>query len=566
MLGPSVLLILADDVGVGDAQRMPSVRALAGQGINFTDAHSSPLCSPSRYALLSGNSPLRQNRGGGWGPDLESAFANGQRSIATVLQEAGFRTGFFGKWGIGGLPRGLNLSKIPLPIDRRSWMLSPAAAEWGKIQGPAEFGFDTSYWMASGIQAPPYAWFANDRLVGDPAVDGRIWRTATLEEPRGVSVTGLFEGGGGPSHFPELQAEFEGAQSANGMQDWRSYDHDPIILEHARKFLRGVDRNKPFFLQISTAAAHGPLTPPRELNGVRIAGVSDSPHSDMIHELDLLVSHIVQELSELERLESTLVIFTSDNGGTACELQCIDSFRAPTLAVWTRNNPCNASLPPCIESSGSLRGHKGSPHEGGHRVPMIWRWDARLPRAVAFDGLIAHTDLFRTLLSFAGIPIEPSGQQALDSLDFSPVLTAPVEQWPSAPPTRAGLLTSLSTCRKGLSMRHGTLKLIVHPDFSAQYPTSQLPFQLELYDLHTDLAEANNLLEPGGGESSPDVHRVKMANALLAEATRELDQMSSIMSGERGRSVRSCINLLSRACAKLPFCSSVNGTADKTRH
>ena len=47
-----------------------------------------------------------------------------------------------------------------------------------------------------------------------------------------------------------------------------------------------------------------------------------------------------------------------------------------------------------------------------------------------------------------------------------------------------------------------------------------MPFQLELYDLHTDLAEANNLLEPGGDESSPDV-----ANALLAEATRELDQM-----------------------------------------
>jgi len=73
---PNILVILADDVGTGDIPLywnsglvdMPNVQRLANMGVTFKDAHSTPLCAPSRYMLLSGNYPHRGHLlGGTWG-------------------------------------------------------------------------------------------------------------------------------------------------------------------------------------------------------------------------------------------------------------------------------------------------------------------------------------------------------------------------------------------------------------------------------------------------------------------------------------------------------------------
>ena len=110
---PNILIIFADDVGTDDVPGywdksdnvdMPHLEKLMAQGTTFTDAHSTPLCSPSRYTLLSGNYPHRGQRDSCvWTLNYEkSQFIPGQQSIAQVLNDNGYHTSMFGKWHLGG--------------------------------------------------------------------------------------------------------------------------------------------------------------------------------------------------------------------------------------------------------------------------------------------------------------------------------------------------------------------------------------------------------------------------------------------------------------------------------
>ncbi len=106
---PNIVVIFADDVGTSDVPgywekannvRMPNLERLVAEGTTFTDAHSTPLCAPSRYTLLSGNYPHRGQKDSCiWSLNYEmSQFVPGQKSIAQVLKDNGYQTAMFGKW------------------------------------------------------------------------------------------------------------------------------------------------------------------------------------------------------------------------------------------------------------------------------------------------------------------------------------------------------------------------------------------------------------------------------------------------------------------------------------
>ena len=173
MARPNVLVILADDLGIGDisaysagaAVATPFISELAASGVRFTDAHAHTLCSPSRYSLLSGNYVFRgRYTSSAWNVfNGHSQFRPGQQSLAAAFRDAGYETCLVGKWGIGdgiaGLPDHLD------PSESVDWLLRRGRR---LAEGPSRWGFNYSLTVPAGIQAPPFAWFRNGELrVGD---------------------------------------------------------------------------------------------------------------------------------------------------------------------------------------------------------------------------------------------------------------------------------------------------------------------------------------------------------------------------------------------------------------
>ena len=122
--------------------------------------------------------------------------------------------------------------------------------------GPIQWGFDYSYVLLGGHQAPPYMFFENNRVAGDPA------KVTQLE-------AGPLNGGMVPTPGP-------------GLPDWDSRKVGQTLVEKALAFI-DQDKGKPFYIHLSTDGAHGPYTPPDTLLGTPVKGVSKmTPKTDMV--------------------------------------------------------------------------------------------------------------------------------------------------------------------------------------------------------------------------------------------------------------------------------------------
>lgn len=162
---PNVVLIYADDLGYGDvsaygARRLktPNIDRLAHEGLRFTDAHATAAtCTPSRYAMLTGEYAWRKPGTGILPGDAAMIIEPGRTTLASVFQRAGYATGVVGKWHLG---------------------LGPAGGpDWnGKIwPGPTDIGFDSAFILAATGDRVPTVYVENRRVVGlDPADPIRV--------------------------------------------------------------------------------------------------------------------------------------------------------------------------------------------------------------------------------------------------------------------------------------------------------------------------------------------------------------------------------------------------------
>jgi len=194
---PNVVVIFADDLGYGDVGcygatkvQTPNIDRLAGEGRRFTDAHSaSAVCTPSRYALLTEEYPLRANGGSGvWGPlPITSGLIIDTKTltIGKVFKNKGYATACLNKWHLG-FKQGRNGWQVPLR------------------PGPQDVGFDYYFGIPVVNSAPPYVYVEDDTIVGydpsDPLVYGGkpVSPTRTFPEPEKVF---LHEGNIAPGDF-----------------------------------------------------------------------------------------------------------------------------------------------------------------------------------------------------------------------------------------------------------------------------------------------------------------------------------------------------------------------------
>ena len=186
-----------------------------------------------------------------------------------------------------------------------------------------------------------------------------------------------------------------------GDSHWDASQIGPLIANKACDFIEKSAPCAPYFLVYFTQAVHHPHNPPATFNRTPVNGTTtngSTPHLDMIYELDLQISAILEAVEASGEAENTLIVFTSDNGGMLKQVPSTQkSGHDPTMG---------------------LRGEKGDIWEGGHRVPFIAYWPGKIAaNTVASEPVLAH-DIVATASALAGTT--PAAGIGLDSLNLLP--------------------------------------------------------------------------------------------------------------------------------------------------
>lgn len=342
---PNVLFILTDDQRGDQLRRMPTVKSeLLAEGVSFSNALvPNAVCCPSRTSFLTGNYSHTTGVWGNRAPDGGFTSFDDSVTMATQLQGAGYRTGLFGKY--------LN----QYGIDDSLTYVPPGWDEWK--------AFDTT--------------------------DGALYTDFSYSN----------------NGFPSSEASYSTAISA----EWTS------------DFIQATPPGTPFFAEWTPVAPHKPTTPERRyetryasIRAFRPASFNERDVSDKppwvrglpalngfdrftidehrrnmyrtLRSVDDGIATLLDTLASIGRLESTIIVYASDNGFMLGEHR--------------------------------VQAGKSLPYAPSTEIPMIWRWDGHTQQGADNDHIVGNVDLAPTILSLVGVdPDEP-----MDGLDISPML------------------------------------------------------------------------------------------------------------------------------------------------
>ncbi len=430
---PNIIFLLADDLGYGDIGaygqtkiRTPNLDKLAADGMKLTQHYSGHnVCAPSRCVLMSGKHPghayIRNNRGGVGMPGGSSAEGQepvpaGELQLPLTLKKLGYTSGGFGKWGLGAV---------------------------GSSGDPQKQGFDRFFGYNDQAHAhnfyTTYLW-DNDRKVKLNNPEFNV-HDRELLNPETTA--------------PENYKKFVGPD----------YSSD-LIAAKAQEFLR-ENKNKPFFLYYPTTIPHLAYQVPEDSLAEYLGKFEEPstatgnylPHrapraayAAMITRMDRDIGKLLALVDEFGLRDNTIVVFTSDNGGSGPGLEFFNSV-------------------------GGLRGKKGGYYEGGVRVPCLVRWTGKIKPGTTSDRVTGFEDWLPTLVELAGAATEtPKG---IDGISFAATLRG------QAQPERPFLYRESAAGGGEQMVRVGNWKGI--------RPNVATSKTLELYDLAKDPKEQQNV-------------------------------------------------------------------------
>ena len=347
----NVVFILADDLGWSDVTfngntkyyETPNLERLAARGLTFTRAYAaSPLCSPTRASIMTGQTTART---GITSPSchlqevlLESTLSEKARpsekaiqcesatrlntdlpTLVKLIKEQGYSTAHFGKWHLGHPP-----------------------------YSPLEHGFDVDipHWPGPG--------------------------------PAGSYVA--------PWKFPDFKENYPNEHIEDRM------------AEEAVEWMRTLEKDVPFYMNYWQFSVHAPFDAKESLKKyyrttVDLTNLQHSPtYAAMVHSLDQAVGVLLDEIDRLGISDKTAIVFFSDNGGNQ------HSGVVETL-------PSGEEFLTTLTSNSPLRGDKATMYEGGIRVPCIVVWPGLTQPGTKTDAMIQSTDFYPTILTQLGISI-----------------------------------------------------------------------------------------------------------------------------------------------------------------
>jgi arylsulfatase A-like enzyme len=361
---PNVVIIFVDDLGWTDLgcygssfYETPNIDRLAGQGAVFSRAYSSCcVCSPTRASLMTGKYPQRVGFTDFLQPykrtgpnSAETHIPVGDTTIGEAFQQAGYRTGYIGKWHVGS----------------------------EKIGMPKQHGFD--------------------------------WQMATARH--GLPA----------SYFFPYKRKKPSSADVPDLEDGKPGDYlTDVLTDKGIGFIRETAKEgkQPFFLVLGHYAVHTPIQAPKKLvekyeaKKERMYGTTplkmrperfnqevplrqqNPTYAAMVESVDTNVGKVIDALDELGVTKDTIIVFTSDNGGS-----CMPKSRP------TSNYP--------------LRASKGFNYEGGIRIPTFITWPGNISAVESAEPVITM-DIYPTLLELTGCKQLP--EQTVDGLSLVPLI------------------------------------------------------------------------------------------------------------------------------------------------
>jgi arylsulfatase A-like enzyme len=424
---PNIVFILADDLGYGDLGcygrkdiRTPVVDGIAAEGVKFTQYYANgPECSPTRTAFLTGR---YQHRVGG----LECAIGNGnvgRYDDAIRLRET---------------------NDLGLPVEETSIARMLKMAGYATaITGKWHLGYEPKF--APHLHGFDHAFYAV---------------------------------GGGMDYFHYIDNVASYYLFQNGKPIRREGYFTDLATDEAVKFI-DKHADEPFFLYVPYTAPHSPFQGPDDYRPDPLPG--DSPlwnqgkappdvYIAMIEHMDKCIGRILEALDRNDLAANTVVIFSSDNGGTGS----------------ARNAPLSKA--------------KGTTFEGGIRVPAVARWPGVIPGGTVSNQVCITFDFSASIVRVGGAKV-PAGRK-FDGIDILKLV-----ETGRSPQKRTLFWRGRRGQRTRKAVRDGDMKYIWQTDGkkSEEY----------LFDLREDIGETRNLLEKRPGQA-------RRLRALLAEWEREV--------------------------------------------
>lgn len=441
---PNIIIFLVDDMGwqdtslpfwkektkLNETYHTPNMEKLAANGMKFSQAYASPICSPSRVSLITGTNPAR-HRVTNW--TLEYNKSNDEPN--DLLEPP--------KWNVNGIsnhadiPYTYSVTTLPELLQKAGYYTihigkAHFAAMGTEFADPINMGFNVN--------------IAGHAAGGLQNYEGKV-NFGNIPQKSTYQAT------------PDLQ-EFYG----------KDIFLTEAITQKAIKELNKRPKNQPFFLYLSHYAIHVPIMGDgRFLQKYLDKGMNEieAKYASMIEGMDKSLGDIMSYLKANHIDDNTLILFLSDNGG---------------LDVYARGLAQNTANAPLSSGKGTLR-------EGGVRIPFIASWQGKIKQGTISSQLIAIEDIFPTILNVA--ELKPQNiKQIIDGKSFLPTLFSKdnkqaseekiaywhlPNQW-FTPNEKLGIYPSSA-------IRKGDFKLIY-------YHHNQ---KIELYNLQNDIGEKNDI-------------------------------------------------------------------------